>query len=139
LTVGDGDPARSEVHARALFETAPYANRDFDAGVLGMGLDGHTASLFPGASQLASALDPVNRTGACRIDPVPLPPEAPFPRITLTLTRLLRARELHLVIVGDAKRAVLRAAQTDPDPARHPISALLHASHTLVHVHWSPT
>ena len=139
LTVAGGDPVISETHARGLFASAPYAETDFDVVLLGMGLDGHTASLFPGAPQRAQAMSPDDTRDACRIDPVPLPPEAPFPRITLTLARLLRARELHLAIVGDAKRAVLRDAQASEDAARHPISALLHAPHTLVHVHWSPT
>ena len=138
LTVADGDPRRSEAHAQALFASAPYAGRDFDAVVLGMGGDGHTASLFPGAPQRAAAMAPDGAVDACRIDPVPLPPEAPFPRITLTLSRLLRARALHLAIVGEAKRAVLREAQASEDHAKHPISALLHAPRTLVHVHWSP-
>jgi 6-phosphogluconolactonase len=88
---------------------------------------------------LASALDPEDTRGACRIDPAPLPPEAPFPRITVTLPRLLHARALHLALVGDAKRRVLQEAQAQYSPATHPISALLHAPDALVHVHWSPT
>ena len=139
LTVADGDPDRSEAHAQALLHGAPYSERPFDAVVLGMGLDGHTASLFPGAQQLASALDPEDTRGACRIDPDPLPPEAPFPRITLTLPRLLRANALHLALVGDAKRRVLQEAQAQFSPSTHPISALLHAPDARVHVHWSPT
>jgi len=103
-----------------------------------MGLDGHTASLFPGAPQLATAMDPADRHGAFRVDPDPLPPEAPFPRITLSLPRLLQARAVHLVIVGDAKLAVLREAQARNDPFERPMSALLHAPDICVHVHWSP-
>jgi 6-phosphogluconolactonase len=138
LTVPDGHPDRSEAHAQSLFARAPYAVRAFDAVVLGMGLDAHTASLFPGAPQLAAALDPADTQGACRIDPDPLPPEAPFPRITLTLPRLLRTHALHLAIVGAAKREVLREAQAAHNPSKFPISALLHAPNTTVHVHWSP-
>jgi 6-phosphogluconolactonase len=70
--------------------------------------------------------------------PNPLPPEAPFPRVTLGLARLLRARSLHLIVTGARKRDVLRAAQAAHDPLRAPTSALLHASGNVVHVHWSP-
>ena len=138
LTVADGDPDRSETAIQTLLAQAPYAGHAFDAVVLGMGLDGHTASLFPGAPQLATAMDPADRRGAFRVDPDPLPPEAPFPRITLSLPRLLQARAVHLVIVGDAKLAVLREAQARNDPFERPMSALLHAPDTCVHVHWSP-
>jgi 6-phosphogluconolactonase len=102
-----------------------------------MGNDAHTASLFPGAVNIGAALDPANPDDACRIDPVPLPPEAPFPRITLTAARLLRARSLHLLITGEGKLAVLRQAQASADPLRHPIAAILHAPDAVVHIHWS--
>ena len=134
LTVEDGDPGQSEAHARAML--LQYAD-DFDAVVLGMGNDAHTASLFPGASNLAAALEPAKADGACRIDPVPLPPEAPFPRITLTAARLLRARHLDLALTGEAKHAVLRQAQASRDTLRHPIGAILHAPGAGVHIHWS--
>ena len=135
LTRADGDPQPSEAHARALLGRHPAP---FDAVVLGMGADAHTASLFPGADGLAAAMDPASPLDACRIDPRPLPPEAPFPRITLTAARLLRTRSLHLVINGDAKRAVLRQAADAHDPLRHPIAAFLHAADACVQVHWSP-
>lgn len=135
LTTTDGDPARSLIHAGAML-----ARHDvpFDALVLGMGTDGHTASLFPGAGNLAMALDPAGAAAVARIDPDPLPPEAPFPRITLTAARLSRARSIHLVVAGAAKRAVLRQAQAANEPMRHPIAALLHAPGVVTHIHWSP-
>lgn len=134
LTADDGDPERSLVQARAML--ARHAD-PFDVVVLGMGNDAHTASLFPGAANIAGALDPANADEACRIDPLPLPPEAPFPRISLTAARLLRARSLHLLITGEGKLAVLRQAQASADPLRHPIAAILHAPDAVVHIHWS--
>ena len=135
LTTTDGDPERSEAYARS---TLAHHTSPFDAVVLGMGADAHTASLFPGVPGLADALDPTSVIEACRIDPQPLPPEAPFPRITLTVSRLLRAHSLHLVIVGEAKRAVLHRAAASPDVSQHPIGAFLHDATTRLHVHWSP-
>ncbi|HEV8695212.1 MAG TPA: 6-phosphogluconolactonase [Lysobacter sp.] len=134
LTTADGDPVHSQTQAREMLMRHPQA---FDAVVLGMGHDAHTASLFPGATNLASALDPGSAVDACRIDPDPPPVEAPFPRITLTAARLLRARSLHLVITGEGKHEVLRQAQASHDPLHHPIAALLHAPEAMVHIHWS--
>lgn len=135
LTTADGDPERSQAHAREAVARHPAP---FDAVVLGMGADAHTASLFPGVPGLRTALDPASAIEACRIDPQPLPPEAPYPRITLTAARLLRARSLHLFISGETKRAVLRQAAASRDPLQHPIGAFLHATDACVNVHSSP-
>lgn len=135
LTVADGDPQSSLAHARTMLATHDEA---FDAVVLGMGEDAHTASLFPGAEALSEAIAKDAGEDAFLLVPNPLPPEAPFPRITLGLARLLRARSLHLIVTGARKRDVLRAAQAAHDPLRAPISALLHAPDAVVHVHWSP-
>ena len=132
LTVASGDPDASLAHARAMLAARP---RPFDGVLLGMGGDGHFASLFPGAAQLADGFD--SALDACRIDPDPLPPEAPWPRISLTLPRLLRSRALLLAVSGDAKLALLEQAMSAPDPRRRPVSALLHAD-AAVHIHWSP-
>ncbi|GAB2627922.1 6-phosphogluconolactonase [Novilysobacter erysipheiresistens] len=135
LTPPNGDPETSERHARAALAQYP---QPFDAVVLGMGMDGHTASLFPGVPRLPEALDPASDIDACRIDPQPLPPEAPYPRVTLTAARLLRARSLHLYLSGADKRAVLERALRSHDPLRYPIGAFLHAADARLHVHWSP-
>jgi 6-phosphogluconolactonase len=134
LTAEDGDPERSQLQARATLSQHAGA---FDAVVLGMGEDAHTASLFPGAAQLRAALEPTTPFDAWRIDPQPLPAEAPFARISLTAARLLRARAVHLALTGEAKHAVLREAERTRDPLRLPIAAVLHAADTTVQIHWS--
>lgn len=80
--------------------------RSFDAMVLGMGADGHTASFFPGGDRLAEALDP---SGIARVLPMRAP-GAGEPRITLTLPVLLAATRLYLHIEGAEKQAVLQSA-----------------------------
>jgi 6-phosphogluconolactonase len=136
LTRPDGNPEASEALARRELNARA---QPFDAVVLGMGADAHTASLFPRASQLAAALDPLAPFDALRIDPDPLPPEAPFARITLTAARLLRAHELHVVVSGNAKRAVLARALASDDLHAHPIAIVRRvAPDTRVHLHWSP-
>ena len=135
LTAPDGAPARSEAIAQAMLARHP---EPFDAVLLGMGEDAHTASLFAGAPQLAGALDLATNVDACRIDPQPLPADAPYPRITLTAARLLRTRLLQLAIIGADKRQALQRAIASADPMRHPIAAFLHAPGTLIHLHWSP-
>lgn len=72
---------------------------------LGMGADGHIASLFPNTDPRAD--DPLR---VRRLVPDPLPPEAPFPRLSLTIPALLDSDELVFVIRGADKLALFRQA-----------------------------
>lgn len=72
---------------------------------LGMGTDGHIASLFPNTDPRADDPQPLRR-----ITPDPLPPEAPFDRLSLTIPALLGSDALLFVIRGAEKRALFEAA-----------------------------
>lgn len=72
---------------------------------LGMGGDGHIASLFPNTDPR-----PDTPERLVRLTPDPLPPEAPFDRLSLTIPALLDSDELLFVIRGDDKRALFEAA-----------------------------
>lgn len=72
---------------------------------LGMGEDGHIASLFPSSDPRGDDPQSVRR-----ITPDPLPPEAPFDRLTLTIPSLLACDEIVFVARGLTKRAVFEGA-----------------------------
>jgi 6-phosphogluconolactonase len=72
---------------------------------LGMGADGHIASLFPNTDPQVD--DPLL---VRRLTPDPLPPEAPFDRVTLTIPALLGSDALMFVIRGEDKRAMFDSA-----------------------------
>ncbi len=116
------DPAR--LARLAALRLAPFL--PLDVCVLGMGEDGHTASLFPHADGLAEALSPE----APAVLPVHAP-AAPEPRLTLTAPVLLGARHLHLLIAGPAKLAVLKRAR-EPGPVEDmPVRLVLSAPQGL--------
>ncbi|MGK7295959.1 MAG: 6-phosphogluconolactonase [Candidatus Wenzhouxiangella sp. M2_3B_020] len=110
----------------------------FDACILGMGNDGHFASLFPGAPELDAALDPDALARLTVIHPDPLPPDAPHPRISLTLAAIADSREILLLLRGRGKRHVLETALADGDPHKYPIAALLAMKSLPMQIHWSP-
>ena len=72
---------------------------------LGMGTDGHIASLFPNTDPKLDDAQSIRS-----LTPDPLPPEAPFDRITLTIPALLNSDAVMFVIRGEDKRAVFDAA-----------------------------
>ena len=95
------------------------AYRQPDVIVLGMGEDGHTASLFPDAPELQTALS----------DPKPgylvtHPASAPHARVTLNLSALLAAERTFLAVTGEEKAKVLDRARQGPTPAL-PVSIVL--------------
>jgi 6-phosphogluconolactonase len=121
--------------AAALARAAIQINalpRPFDAVILGMGTDGHTASFFPGGDTLAAALSedgPLIGITA---------PGAGEPRVTFVLKRLLETRGLYLHIEGADKATVLEQATAEGPVADMPIRAVLKQTATPLTIFWSP-
>ncbi|WP_310625664.1 6-phosphogluconolactonase [Limnohabitans sp.] len=92
-----------------------------DVLVLGMGADGHTASLFPEAPNLGDALDLRNAQACVAIELETPPANAPYPRITQTLAQILSARHIVLPLTGTDKLNTLQRAWPQASSAK-PIS-----------------
>jgi len=103
----------------------------FDAVMLGMGEDGHIASLIPGDPDLEHGLT----TDALLVDVPAGLGKPPLPRVSLSLSALLSARSIFLLIAGDAKREVIARAQGGEDL---PVGRLLSQARAPVRIFWSP-
>lgn len=101
---------------------------------LGMGEDGHTASILPGPDFDESLL-----TGrrACGVTPDPLPAGAPVARVTLTRAALVATRFLMLTITGEAKRAVAERAIGEGPRSGLAIGRVLASARVPVEIYWS--
>lgn len=128
-------PEEGERECQAALATIPSP---FDIVVLGMGEDGHTASLFPGAHKLAAALDLSSDRQCQAITPAVLPSNAPYPRMTMTLPRLLTSRWIALLLAGQTKLDVYRQALAGEDVTVMPVRAVLHQTQTPVATYWAP-
>lgn len=105
-----------------------------DVLVLGMGADGHTASLFPQANNLQQALDLDSAQRCIAIDPV----TAAHLRMSMSLAFLLESREIFLHITGTEKLGVFEQACIDGDARKAPIAELVKQARRPVQVFWAP-
>jgi len=104
---------------------------------LGMGADGHTASIFAGPD-LEAALDAPKARRAIGVMPDPLPAEAPVPRVTLTRAAILAARTILITITGQEKRDVLEQAIAAGHSSKLPIGRVLAEVEQPIDIHWCP-
>lgn len=105
-----------------------------DCLILGMGNDGHSASLFPGAANLDAAVDLHSGRVCMAIRPLATPHE----RMTLTLPAILNSRQLVLHLQGEEKKKTLARAQGPGDADEMPIRFILRQRTTPLAVYWSP-
>ena len=99
-----------------------------------MGLDGHTASLFPGAEGLSDAMDLASDLAAVALQPL----TAPHTRISLSAARLLNTRNLFLHVTGDEKLQVLTLAEASGLVAQYPVGLFLRHEDPKTQVFWAP-
>lgn len=105
----------------------------FDAVVLGMGEDGHTASLFPCAEELIMGLE--NEAPAILYVN---PKTAPHTRVSLSKRRLLNSRTIFIHLIGQKKLDVLHQAIAEDDPRIMPVSTFLNNMDINIQVMYAP-
>ncbi|WP_444887005.1 6-phosphogluconolactonase [Microbulbifer sp. JMSA008] len=113
--------------------------RPFDVCILGMGNDGHTASLFPHAQGLAEALNP----GSDKLCSAITAQQSAVTgtnteRMTLTLNAILQAKNIKLLITGEEKLRVYREALLGSDEMEMPVRSILKQGLKPVTVYWAP-
>ena len=104
----------------------------FDVLILGMGEDGHTASLFPCSEQIAQGLDLESGKTVIAVQPT----TAPNQRMSLTLPALLNSSQIFLHLTGESKKDVLNTVLSDDDPLVMPIRAII--NNADVELLWAP-
>jgi 6-phosphogluconolactonase len=104
---------------------------------LGMGADGHTASIFAGPD-LQAALEAPKARRAIGVLPDPLPAEAEVARVTLTRASILSARTVLITITGQQKRDLLEQAIADGQSSKLPIGRVLAEVDQPIDIHWCP-
>jgi len=107
-----------------------------DLCVLGIGTDGHTASIVPGPD-FDEALNGPKERRALGVMPEPLPPEAPVARVSLSRQGIVTAKALMIAITGDKKRKVLEDAISEGASSPLPIGRVLADVELPVDVHWA--
>ncbi len=124
----------ADAAAALACDTAGALARPFDVVVLGMGGDGHTASFFPGGSNLVEALDLETVRPVLTMEAE----NAGEPRLTFSFRALQDARLLIVHIEGQSKRDVLAKAEAPGDERDMPIRAVLNRAATEPDIYWAP-
>lgn len=106
--------------------------RPFDVLILGMGEDGHTASLFPCSAQIKDGLNLESGKVFIAVQPT----TAPNQRMSLTLPALLNSQNIFVHLTGESKKQVLKDAMSGNDEAAKPISAVV--NNASVELIWAP-
>ena len=108
--------------------------RPYDVTMLGMGLDGHFASLFSGSLGVARALDRTAAPACVAVHGL----QAPHARMSQNLAALLDSRRIVLLIVGEDKWSVYQRAKQIGSASELPVRALLQQQVTPIDVYWAP-
>lgn len=110
----------------------PLPELPFSCSLIGMGADGHFASLFPDAEQLADGLDVESGRLYIPVDTA----ASPHPRISMTLAGISRSDEIVLLFFGEEKLAVYKEALESANG--FPVARLLRQKRAPVRLFWAP-
>jgi len=105
-----------------------------DVLILGMGEDGHTASLFPCSDQIAQGLASDNENALLMVEPK----TAPHQRISFSFAALSKSENTFLHLCGENKQEVLKQALNGDDAFEMPIRAFLHHPSLNTQIYWAP-
>ena len=121
-----------EARVEDLNDDIRYAPLPFACALLGMGADGHFASLFPDADNLGTGLDLESTSLYLSVHTA----ASPYARISLSLAALSRSDEIVLLFFGDEKLAVYERAKSGD--RQLPVTRLLRQKRAPVHIYWAP-
>ena len=102
--------------------------------LLGMGMDGHTASLFPNDERSIHRLQEKTKSCPLVITNSPVKPKL---RISYTTEQLLKTKKLFLYFIGDQKMKVFSDAKMNDQAKAKPISSFIHQQENLLQVFWT--
>jgi len=108
-----------------------------DLAWLGIGDDGHVASIFAGPD-LQDALEAPKARRAVGVMPEPMPEDAPVPRVTLTRAAILSARTILFTVRGQARRDLLEQAIADGQSSKLPVGRVVAEAEQPIDIHWCP-
>lgn len=119
-----------------LNEQLSQSLNEYAVAVVGLGLDGHFASLFPGTPQLADAMRFEQELFCSAIDATGCPVAGDYTqRMTLTLSAILKANRVILLFKGDDKiELIKKVLDDDPSVRELPVYQLLNQTQTDVDI-----
>ncbi len=132
LCAGETDPVAA---GRAADERLAALEWPLDLAWLGVGADGHVASIFPGPDYDGALNGPKIRR-AMGLRPDPMPENMAVNRVTLTKSALVSARTLTLVLTGKDKRKLVEKALKDGASSNLPVGRLLADLDMDIDIHW---
>ncbi|MGO2010586.1 MAG: 6-phosphogluconolactonase [Pseudoalteromonas sp.] len=131
------DASTAEQGSEACESAYQSLKRPFDITILGMGPDGHTASLFPHAQGLDNGLK--TDSLVCAINAIESDVTGAITeRMTLTLNAIAQSKVVKLLISGEEKLAVYKAAKAGGDVNDMPLRAVLNHPEINIEVYWAP-